>query len=85
MRGKDPYSTREALYQVAMERAEFYKCSPPEGLWAALMVQPEEVDDGTPLEAEIDVEVQGLKGGIARGASGINTEYLMGWLREAKR
>ena len=47
---------------MTTERAELYRCRPPEGIWAPLLVRPLGVDEGIPLEAEIELAVWGLKG-----------------------
>ena len=74
--------SREAMYQVTTERADLYRCRPPEGLRVTLLVQPVEVGDVIPLEVEIDLEVRGLKGGISGGvvrhARGISEGVAMG-------
>ena len=47
---QDPPST-EALDQVPTERADLYRCSPPEGLLVPLLVQKYNIKYGTPIEA----------------------------------
>ena len=79
-KGSHPF--REGLDQVTTERVEIYRCRLPEGLWVILLVQLEEVDDGIPSEAEIELAVRGLKRGRASGLSGMHTEDLKGWLQE---
>ena len=69
---------------MSADRAELYRCSPPEGLQVPLLVQTAEVNVSIPSEAEIEVAVQGLKIGIAGGQLGIRAEDLKGWIREAK-
>ena len=48
------------------------------------MVQPEAVKDDVLTETEVELAVQGLKGGIAGGLSGIIVEDLKEWRKEDK-
>ena len=56
---------------MSVDRAEIYICYPPERLRVPILVQPLVVNDGIPEEADIDMSVRGLKGGISGGPSGI--------------
>ena len=67
------------------ERAEIYRCIPPEGLRMPIMVMSAVVDDGVTEKAYIEQVVRGLKGGRETGPSGMQAEDLKGWLREALR
>ena len=84
-KGRQLLPSREVLGQVTTERVELYICRPTERIRFPFLVQPEEVDGGIPLEADIELEVGGLKGGRAGGLLDISAEDIMGWLREAKR
>ena len=39
---------REHLDRIATERAEMYRCRPPEGIQVPIMVMPVAVEDGIP-------------------------------------
>ena len=82
--GKDP-PLRNHLDRIAMEREDLYRCRHPEGLRVPIMVTPSEVEDGFPEESDITQVLRGLKGGRAGGPSGMQAEYVKGWLREASR
>ena len=79
--GQSPPS-REHLNRIAMERADIYRCIPPEGLRVSIIMMPAAVDDGLLEEANIDQSVRGLKGGRAGSLSGIQAYDLKRWLRE---
>ena len=51
VRGINTLPTREVLDHVSAERADIYRCRPPEGLRVSLLVRPEEVNDIIPSEA----------------------------------
>ena len=63
---------------MTTDRAELYICSPLEGMWVPLMVQLAEVDDGIPLEVDIELAVQVLKRGRTGGILSMCTEDLKG-------
>ena len=50
-----------------------------------ILVQPMEVNDEVPMEADFDLAVQGLRAGRAGGPSEIRAEYLKGWRKEANQ
>ena len=50
---------------MSAERTNLNICRPPEGLWVPFLVQTLEVNDDIPVDVDIEVEVQGLKGGKA--------------------
>ena len=58
---------------MTVERAEIYRCRPPEGLRVLLLVRQADIMDGIPMEAEVAEAVRGLKGGRAGGLSGMRT------------
>ena len=68
---------------MTVERAKLYKCRPPEGLKSPLLVRQVDIEDGIPTEAGVAKAVRGMKGGRAGVPSGMHTEDLKGWLREA--
>ena len=85
MRGKESQPTSEGLDQMSADKAYIYRFQPPEGLKVPLLVHLASINDETLSEAEIEMAVQGLKGGIFGGLSGMGVEDLKVWLREAKR
>ena len=54
---------------MSADRAELYRCRPPEGLWVPLLLQPSVVSDDIPSEAEIEMAVKRLKVRRAGGLS----------------
>ena len=48
------------------------------------MVQTEAVNDDVPTESEVNLVVRGMKGERAGSTSGMRTEDLKGWHKEAK-
>ena len=84
MRGKHSHPTREGQEPVSEDRVELYRCRPPERLRVPILVQLSAVNNDIIAEAEIDMTLQGLKGGRAGGPSGMRVEDLKGWCREAK-
>ena len=42
---------REYLDRIATERADLYRCRPPEGLGVPILVMPEDVEEGVLEEA----------------------------------
>ena len=70
---------------MTTEREDLYRCRLPEGLQVPLLVQLTEVDDGIPLEAEIELSVQDLKEGRADRLLGMREEDPKVYLKEAKR
>ena len=83
-RGKQVQLTREGLERESMVRDELYRCRPPERLKVPILVQPTEVNDEVPKEAEVDMKVQGMRVGRAGYPSGMRVDYLKGWRKEAK-
>ena len=53
-------------------------------LRAPILVQTLEVNGEIPVESDIEMAVRRLMGGRAGGLSGMHTEELKGWCREAK-
>ena len=82
--GKYPPS-RERLGRIVTERTDLYRCRIPERLRVPILVTTETVEDGILEEAVVAQAVQGLKRGSAGGPSGMRTEDLKVWLREASR
>ena len=79
MRVKQAHPTREGLDQVSEDRAELYRCIPPARLWVPILVHPSVVNDDIPEEADIGIEVLGLKGGRAGGPLVMRVKDLKGW------
>ena len=50
-----------------------------------MLVQLSAVNNDIPVEAEIEIVVQGMKGGIEGGPSGMREEELKGWRKKSKR
>ena len=82
---KQAHPTREGLDQESVVRAELYRCQPPARLKVPILVHPVAVNDDVPKEAEVELEVWGMKGGRAGGLSGMRAEDLKGWRKESKR
>ena len=59
---------------MSNKRVDLYRCRPPEELRVPILVGKLDIEDGIPMELEVETEVTGPKGGIAGGASVINTE-----------
>ena len=70
---------------MSTERAELYKCRPPEGIRVSLLVHQSYIEYGIPTEAEVASTVRLMKVGRAGGASGMCAEYLKGCLWEKIR
>ena len=66
-------------------RSELYRCRPPARLKVLILVQTEVVKNDVPMEADIKLAVQGLKGGRAGSLSGMIAKDLEGWRKKAKR
>ena len=62
-----------------MGRAELYRCRPLARLRFPIIVQPAAVNYDIPVQAEIEMAVQGLKVGRARGSLVMREEDLKGW------
>ena len=84
MVGQSPPS-QERLESIATERAEIYKCRPPEGLQVPILVTMEAVEDRILGEEKVAQAVQSLKRVRAGGLLGMMAEDLKGWLRELSR
>ena len=63
--GKQAHPTREGLDQESAVRVELYRLRPPARLKVPILVQPAEVNDDVPTEAEGELAVRGIKGGRA--------------------
>ena len=85
MQGNQVHPTREGLDQESAVRVELYICRTLKRLKVPILVQMAAVNDEVPTEAEVDLSVRELKGGRAGGPSGIRTEDLKGWRKEAKQ
>ena len=76
---------RENLDRIVTERADLFRCIPPEGLRVTILVFLVEVEYRVPEEADISQAVRSLKGGRAGYPLGMRAEDLKGWLWEASR
>ena len=56
-----------------MERADLYTCRPSVGLRFPILVHQSDIDDGIPMETEVEKEVRGLKGGIVGALPGMRS------------
>ena len=79
-RGAQAPPTLEALDEVSTERAELYRCRPPEVLRVPILVRQSDIEDGIPTEAELGITVKVLKGVRVWGAPGMRAEDLKEWL-----
>ena len=70
---------------MSRDMTYLYIYGPPERLRVPVLVQPLEINDDIPEESEIEMSVQGLKGGRSEDPSGMRMEDLKGWCQEAKR
>ena len=67
---------------MSEDRADIYICHTLEVLQLPLLMQSSAVNNYIPEESEIEMAVQGLKGGIAGDPSDMRAGGLKGWLRE---
>ena len=67
------------------EREQLYIRVPPLGDTIPVTIDPFEVEDGVPLEAEVEWAVKRLRNNRAGGPSRMRAEDLKGWLAAAKR
>ena len=64
-----------------IEREKLYAKVEPPGAPIPINVEPLNINDTTPMEAEIRAVVKGLKNGRAGGVSGIQAKHIKQWLR----
>ena len=81
---QSPPSTKE-IDNVTVERTELCRCRPPEGPKVPLLVRKADTEDSIPTEAELAEAIRGLTGDRVGALSGMQAEYLKGWMREAMR
>ena len=74
----------KGLEQTSTLRDNLYRQIPPEGAEIPILLQPEEIHNGSPEGEEIVVAVQGLCMGRVGGLYGTTEEHLEGWLRDLK-
>ena len=75
--------TREWMEHTSTLREDLYMCHPTEGEAISIVVQPAYIVDG-PLERDyIVVALQGLIAEQAGGSSGMRSDHLKVWIREA--
>ena len=84
-REKHACPTREDLDQESVVTAELYRCRPSARLNIPILVQPTEVNNEVPSEAEFDLAVWRLIAGRAGCTSGMRSEYLKGWNKESRQ
>ena len=82
---KQAHPTGERLDQELAVMAELYRCRSPERLKVPILVHQTEVDDEVPTEAEVNLEVGGIKAVRAGVLSGMRAEDLKRWCRESKQ
>ena len=68
-----------------MEQAKLYSRVPPPGDTIPVTIEPFEVEDGVPMEAEVDWAVNRLRNNRAGGTSRMRAEDLKWWLAAARR
>lgn len=79
---RGPKPCFESMAKQTAERVELYGKVPPPGDPIPINVEPYDVEDGKPTEAEIrEVVKEALKRGRAGGASLIRAEDIKSWLR----
>ena len=66
-RGKQAHPTSNGLDQESAFRAELYRCRTSARLKVPMLVHPGVVNNDIPTEAEVELAVQGLKGGRTGG------------------
>ena len=84
-RGNQAHPTREGLDRDLTVRAELYRCRPPARLKVPILVQSTVVSNEVPTESEVYMAVRGVRTGRSWDLSGMKTEDLKGWYKEAKR
>jgi hypothetical protein len=77
--------SRDDLDKLEAEYASPYRRDNPPGDPVPVLVAPFDVDDGVPLEGEIDDTVRRMRNGKAAGPSGIRVEHLKEWLVISER
>ena len=82
---RPPPPARATLKRVTAERAKLYSRVPPPGYTILVTIEPFEVEDGVPTEAEVEWAVKRLQNNRAGGPSRMQAEDLKGWLAAARR
>ena len=81
-----PPPARATLRWVTVERVALYsRIPPPPGDNIPVAIEPFAVEDGVPMEAEIEWAVKRLRNNRAGGLSRMWVEDLKGWLAAARR
>ena len=74
------------LKRVTAERTTLYsRVPPPPGDTIPVTIEPFAVEDGVPLEVEVEWEIKRLRINRAGGPSRMRAEDLKGWLAAARR
>ena len=82
---RPPPPARATLKGVTAERAKLYSRVLPPGDTIPVTIEPFEVEDGVPLEAEVEWAVKRLQNNRAGGASRMRAEDFKGWMAAARR
>ena len=82
---RPPPPARATLRRVTAEREKLYSRVPPPGDTIPVTIEPFEVEDGVPSEAEVEWAVKRLRNNRAGGPSRMRAEDLKGWLAAARR
>ena len=80
-----PPPARATLRQVTAERVALYSRIPPPGDNILFTIEPFAVEDGVPMEAEIEWAVKRLRNNRSGGPSRMRAEDLKGWIAAARR
>ena len=82
---RPPPPARATLRRITAEQEKLYSRLPPPGDTIPVTIAPFTVEDGVPLEAEVEWAVKRLLNNRAGGLSRMWAEDLKGWLAAAKR
>ena len=75
-----PPPARATLERIMVERVNLYSYISSPGENILVTVAPAEIDDSVPTEDEIEAAVKKLRRNRSGGESGMQAEYLKGWL-----
>ena len=78
-----PKPCHESMEKQTKEREELYAKVPPPGDPIPINVDPFEINDAIPEDAEIRAVVRGMRNDRAGGASKIRAKDMKTWLRDA--
>ena len=80
-----PPPARARPERITAEQVNLYSYVPSPGTNIPVTVRPVPVDDSVPTEDEVEEAVNNLRRNRSRGASGMRSEHLKGWIAESKR